>query len=128
MKTFLIIMLAVLWVGYKAYKGVRKTFADPEETVGTPTFSHDETAEEPENPFVYEYEEEPSTFEEEEKAAGYYTYETTEAPAAQPETPRVAAMVAEVPEVESEQPFDLRQAVIYQTILHNKYNPGLSLA
>ena len=127
MSTFLIIMITVLWVGFKAYKGVRKTFADPEATVGTPTFSHDETDEEPESPFVYDYEEEPSTFVEEEKAAGYYTYETTEEPAAQPETPRVAAMVAEVPEEEYGQPFDLRQAVIYQTILNNKYNPGLSL-
>ena len=32
MKTFIIIMIAVLWAGLKAYKGVRKTFAEPEAT------------------------------------------------------------------------------------------------
>ena len=154
MKTFIIIMIAVLWAGLKAYKGVRKTFAEPEATATEPQqtgsprpayeslFGDTEDDEAAENPYAFGDDDAPATFEEEEEAAGYYTYESThveeaseparpgkaEEPARKASAPRMAAMVAPESDEEATQPFDLRQAVIFQTILHNKYNPELSLS
>lgn len=154
MSTFLIITVAILWVGLKAYKGVRKTFADPEGTTVEPQqtdsprpafetlFDDDEADGMQQSPYGYEAYDEAGTFEEEEKAAGYYTYESTSAeepyeaanpakseePRRQAQAPRMAAMVADEPDEDAGQAFDLRQAIIYQTILHNKYNTALSLS
>ena len=94
------------------------------------------------SPYGYEAYDEAGTFEEEEKAAGYYTYESTstyepyeaanpaksDEPRRQAQAPRMAAMVADEPDEDAGQAFDLRQAIIYQTILHNKYNTALSLS
>jgi len=154
MKTFLLITIAILWIGLKAYKGVRKNFAEPEATANEPQqtgsprpayeslFGDTEDDVEAENPYAFGDDDEPATFEEEEEAAGYYTYESThveeaseparpekaEKPVRQGSAPRMAAMVAPESDEEATQPFDLRQAVIFQTILNNKYNPELSLS
>ena len=75
----------------------------------------------------------PSSFEDEERAAGYFSYETinTAAAVGQP-MGNVAMNVGETRAdnealVSTEQlasnDFDLRQAVIYHTILYNKYLP-----
>lgn len=72
-------------------------------------------------------------FASEEADAGYFTYETSEQPQAEqprpksrtaknvrvPESPVPAA--AEAIEVSEKPDFDLRQAILYQTILDNKY-------
>ena len=140
----LIIIIAVFWVGLKAYKGMQKSFVNPEEAVDEP-----QQAETPRPAFESLFsDEEPvavetSTFEEEEQAAGYYTYESTatfqaqeserpvwnapEQPERQTKPAHRAAMVADEPEETSAQPFDLRKAIIYQTILHNKYTLEPSL-
>lgn len=132
MKTFLIILITIAYIGWKAYKGVRKNFTvDTDDTVNEPQ------ADTPRPAFESLFDEEetnntPYSFEEEEKAAGYYTYESTEEinpSTAQDLQPSPVSMVSEVEETQPEMPaFDLRQAVIYQTILNNKYNPEVSLS
>ena len=131
MKTFWLITIIVLWVGLKAYrKGMRTTAAHPEDS-----------AEGPQQPTSYPRPSYESLFEEDEEeqeeqpmeVPSYFSYETLEeedkeqhpAAAAREAQPQRPVVVAE--EEPAETPaFDLRQAVIYQTILHNKYNPEMS--
>ena len=69
----------------------------------------------------------PQSFEDEEREAGYFSYETIDAV----EENRPFEEVSVAPVIEDERydsplfgGFDLRQAVIYQTILHNEYLPN----
>lgn len=103
---FLFIVLFVLAIGLKAYKSVAGQ-SDPSEAVPVPGPISDDVEENPD--------------------PDYFTYETIannvpQAPANG--HPFVAAM-SEEPELSDSQAavsnFDLRTAVIYETILHNDY-------
>ena len=113
MNTFLIIIALVLWVGLKSYKSVRQQMADLENSAD---------AEEPKAS---------TTFVEEERSAGYYSYKTVEEVNVEnvPHTEDVSvrqdeaiqAGASDTKDTGNDINFDLRQAVIYQTILNNKY-------
>ena len=128
MKTFWLITILILWMGFKAYrKGVRRTAAHPEDS-----------AEGTQQPIAYPRPSFESLFEEDdeekdEEAPSYFSYETLEEEerqqqpvAAVRETRPQEPVVAAVEEPVETPAFDLRQAVIYQTILNNKYNPEMS--
>ncbi len=128
MKTFWLITILILWMGFKAYrKGVRRTAAHPEDS-----------AEGTQQPTAYPRPSFESLFEEDdeekdEEAPSYFSYETLEEEerqqqpvAAVRETRPQEPVVAAVEEPVETPAFDLRQAVIYQTILNNKYNPEMS--
>ena len=114
MNTFLIIIALVLWVGLKSYKSVRQQMADPENSA---------EVKEPASASV--------TFAEEECSAGYYSYETVEDINADQNSKVddifsqqnnvMSVDASEMKDSGNEINFDLRQAVIYQTILSNKY-------
>lgn len=154
MSTFIIITAVILWVGLKAYKSVRKNFADPEEPSVAPhqtdyprpayeSLFGDEKSDGMEgNPYDYEVDDVRPTFADEEKTAGYYTYESTTTEESMApvysETPAEPSRQTKAPQMEETvdsesceacgQPFDLRQAVIYFSILHNQYNKEMSLS
>lgn len=69
----------------------------------------------------------PQSFEDEEREAGYFSYETINA--MKESRPFEEVFTPSVPETEPHEAplfgdFDLRQAIIYQTILHNEYLPN----
>ena len=118
-----IIALAVLGFGVSLKKQIAESKKDAASSFEgpipemEPPFNEDE-----ENPF-------PTSFEEEERAAGYYSYETID----QPEQESLREEYEEDFDEEDEmieQPigrgFDLRQAIIYQTILHNDFLPSFN--
>lgn len=117
-------MAIVLWVGFRASKSVRKTAADLEGVTETPTeprhTAFDSLFEESESDYAQ------SSFPQEEASMGYFSYETMAEPVLTPApktaTPKAPKKERKAVEAEQEQQgFDLRQAVIYQTILTNKY-------
>lgn len=135
MKTFLLITVIILWVALRSYASNAKRKADQEKAAAEPSqpsYSSVRSAFES----LFEDEEETkaesarSSFAQEEEKAGYYSYESVE-PEVEPEYTRPQAdfqpkraprtRVTETEEEPAAVDFDLRQAVIYQTILSNKY-------
>lgn len=140
MSTFLIIMTVVLILGVRTYKGVRKFATDSE------VLTSESVPQTARPAFESLFDEEDGqkgmyTFEQEEQSAGYFTYETAEPVVVNKSSKKTRrkqmasekavesrgdeylrqVSVAEDSEYEN-QGFDLRQAVIYQTILNNKYS------
>ncbi|MBR1833918.1 MAG: hypothetical protein IJ785_00180 [Bacteroidales bacterium] len=129
MKYILFIVGMVLWVGISSRKYMRKQVSDLEDDSYQP--------QKPSRPafeslFVDEAKTETS-FAEEEAAAGYFTYESE--PAA-PQSASAAAPTAvssfargtmQVDREPAGADFDLRQAIIYHTILTAKYVPEVNL-
>ncbi len=137
MKTFFLILTVVLWVVVRSAAAKAKRSEQSEDAASKPSqpsyssvrsafeslFDDEETQEEAPAS---------ASFSQEEAQAGYYSYETVDEPEAQPmsyqtqqpPSPSAAQDVTPVPTAEPEpvlQDFDLRQAVVYQTILSNKY-------
>jgi len=132
MKYILFIMGIVLWVGISSRKRVRKAISDLEDDAYA--------QQEPSRPafeslFVDEDERaEEVPFAKEEAAAGYFTYETEPAAPkferrAEPSAPifRADNAIENIPKEGSAATFDLRQAIIYNTILSAKYVSGTNL-
>lgn len=108
MVTFLIVIAVILWVGLKSYRKVQEQFdlADADEAPHRPARPAVETLFENDAP--------------QSKEQPYFTYETMDGlPADKSEQPDVKAEAAV--EAEPAAAFNLRQAVIYQTILNNNY-------
>ena len=141
MSTFLIVLAVILWVGYKAYKSISKTLADSEggseaPSQGTVRSAFESLFEEESNHSFSSTVKPGASFSDEERASGYFTYEdVTQSSATQQSQPQprtrsakqaakttkqapASAAMADNGERSS---FDLRQAVIYQTILNNQY-------
>lgn len=129
MKYILFIVGMILWVGISARKYARKQISDLEDDSyqqkkpSRPAF---------ESLFVDEPKVETS-FAEEEAAAGYFTYESepmapqSAAAAATTSAPSSARGVMEMGKESARVDFDLRQAIIYHTILTAKYVPEVNL-
>ena len=130
MKGFLIFLVVALWFGVKMRNAYRKQMSELESDTasdkGTVRSTFESLFDEPQ---TQEGREASSTFASEAASAGYYSYETSSsatdrraaahaamsAQSVRPVRPAPFQAEAEVPA------FDLRQAVIYQTILDNKY-------
>lgn len=111
MSTFLIITAVILWVGFSAFRKVKTELADPVEA--------GEVSSESARPAVESLFEERSSSP---KASPYFTYETMEEPARHTANPIEAKVQSDQPLQPGEAVnFDLRQAVICQTILTNNY-------
>ena len=131
MKGFLLFLVVALWFGVKLRNAYRKQMSELEnDTVasdsGTLKSAFESLFDEPQQDME---EDESSTFASEAASAGYYSYETSSsatnhraaanaAMSAQPKSPVRAATVQTEADATA---FDLRQAIIYQTILDNKY-------
>lgn len=111
MSTFLIILAVILWVGFSAFRKVKSVFADPS-VAGDVSPKQDRPAVE-------------SLFEEKSssmKASPYFSYETMGDCASNvAKHAETFAQPELVPQLGETANFDLRQAVIYQTILTNNY-------
>lgn len=130
MKSFLLIVAVILWVALRSNAAKAKRKAAMEESASQPSQpSYSSVRSAFESLFAEEDEAQSvnSTFAEEGKKAGYYSYETVDEPEpmyAQAETAANRSACpnpAETEEKPSAADFDLRQAIIYQTILSNKY-------
>ncbi len=139
MKTVFLILTVVLWIVIRYASSKAKQNAETDATASEPSqpsFSSVRSAFES----LFEDEEaeaEPtySSFAQEEAQAGYYSYENVEESEVDAEPSRATstqttttttecstmAPAAETEEPLAPQDFDLRQAIIYQTILSNKY-------
>lgn len=138
MSTFLIITVAVLYVGIKLYKAGRNLSGDSEVKTSE---SQPQTAQPAFESLFDEQDGDAGmpSFEEEERSAGYFTYEDIASEVAAEATPmkskkhhkqksaveRESTLQLEEEPVQETVDFDLRQAIIYQTILNNKYNPQI---
>jgi len=119
-------MALILWIGLRSYKSVRKQLSDLEDSANGKGAS-------PKPAFESLFDEsEPSemNFAEEEASAGYYSYESTPTPPTSFESRASTSgkhQVGSVGYAESEEVrsngFDLRQAIVYDTILRAKYAP-----
>ena len=134
MNGFLIFLAVALWFGLSIRKAYRKQMSELESetasTAGTVKNAFESLFDELDKS---EETSQSSTFANEAASAGYYSYETTTSgsqgrPAANPtmsaqsaRTVRPAVQPAVVQTEADATAFDLRQAVIYQTILTNKY-------
>lgn len=131
MKLFLFILAVVLWVGARSRAAAAKHVADPENTSDTESASSPfkksafeslfdefkgvvDNFDEPES--VVEPEEDPIS-PESGSTESFLRYEAVVG--AQPQA--TETVVENFAKSEDNQSFDLRQAVIYQTILSNKY-------
>ena len=130
MKSFLLIVAVILWVALRSNAAKAKRKAGMEESASQPSQpSYSSVRSAFESLFAEEDEAQSvnSTFAEEGKKAGYYSYETVDESEpmyahADTEANRSATSnPAETEEKPSAADFDLRQAIIYQTILSNKY-------
>ena len=131
MKGFLLFLVVALWFGVKMRNAYRKQMSELEnDTVasdsGTLKSAFESLFDEPQQDME---EGESSAFASEAASAGYYSYETSSS-ATDPRAAAHAAMSAQsvrpfrpatVQAEEEVTAFDLRQAIIYQTILDNKY-------
>ena len=127
MNGFLIFLAVALWFGLSIRKAYRKQLSELESetapTAGTVKNAFESLFDEA----AKEEETDRSSFANEAASAGYYSYECTvsntksRATARPAQQARVAMRVVERSEEADATAFDLRQAVIYQTILTNKY-------
>ena len=130
MSGFLIFLAVALWFGVKMRNAYRKQMSELESDTasdqGTVRSTFESLFDEPKE---QESNGTSSTFASEAASAGYYSYETSSsatnrraaanaAMSAQPKRPVRAAIVQTEADATA---FDLRQAIIYQTILDNKY-------
>lgn len=117
MSTFLIILAVVLWVGARFFRKVKAEFADLEVT--------DAASEQPTHVASPVRQARPaveSLFESESSSTQGSPYFTYESAVVNTSGSPVSALKQEAPvRVEAAAAFDLRQAVIYQTILNNNY-------
>lgn len=130
MKYILFIIGLVLWAGISARSKVRKQLSDLEDAS-----NGQQTSSSPAYESLFaEHMQEKRSFAEEEAAAGYFTYET-EKPSDESQTSQSASVkspfvqtvkVANTDEGSSTV-FDLRQAIVYNTILKAKYIPEVNL-
>ncbi len=124
METFLYITLIVLWIGVALYRSVRKARIQDAES-GLEDFVSAKPAYES----LFEEETHGSYTQEEKPFSNYFSYESEPEPMhSKPSNPnpvreeKVATpATATEKETVRNAEFDLRQAVIYQTILNNKY-------
>ena len=125
METFLIVVLALVALGFRTYMTIKKQddfFGNPEDSATRRERSAAKAKARPKK------EAKAATFEDEEREAGYFSYETLDetasAPAATERRKARQAVSTAAYEEQEEEPmqFDMRQAVIYQTILENPYN------
>ena len=130
MKSFLLIVAVILWVALRSNAAKAKRKAAMEESASQPSQpSYSSVRSAFESLFAEEDEAQSvnSTFAEAGKKAGYYSYETVDEPEPMYAHADTAANrsatsnPAETEEKPSAADFDLRQAIIYQTILSNKY-------
>ena len=126
MNTILLISLFILGLGYLGKRKLRGLESESEGDMAprkqSPTPAFESLFEEA------PAKESPSSFEDEASAAGYFSYETVEdeAVASPKETDSAlnpVVMHVASDELEEEGKFNLRQAIIYETILHNKFLP-----
>lgn len=124
MKLVFFILAIILWVGFRSYKTVRKQMSDLEDAPEPRSSSR------PAFESLFERGREEMSFAEEERKAGYFTYESEPT---QPVTPsRKSGIPEEKPvadrgsEKEQGSVFDLRQAIVYNTILEAKYVPEMN--
>lgn len=113
MKESLITLAIIGYVAFSLYKRFKRNIAAASDDSSEEVFEEDSPGEEPQ--FIYE--EEPA------QSSPYFSYEdVAPAPAPRPTTKKkaAAAFVAPQPVCEHEA-FDLRKAVIYQTVLDNRY-------
>ena len=117
MEYFLIIVVLILLVGGKSAKSIkafRQELSDLENSTETPQPAFES--------LFKTAKPEKKSFADEERSAGYFTYESMDAPARPAQSQNSQKMlVAEVQEPQVE--FNLRQAVILDTILRAKYVP-----
>ena len=112
MKYLLLIIGLVLWVGIRSRKAVQKQLSD----LAFESLFEDRQVSN-------------TSFAEEEKAAGYFTYETQPVYTAQTvasakeSTDKAKNVVLGKEEESAGSGFDLRQAIVYSTILRAKYIP-----
>ena len=129
MSGFLIFLAVALWFGVKVRKAYQKQMSELESGAASDEGTVKSTFESLFNESPDKTESEPATssFASEAANAGYYSYEApastgrraTEAPKW---TAHKAKVAVDPVQIEQEPvAFDLRQAVIYQTILTNKY-------
>ncbi len=116
-----IIALALLGFGVSLKKQIAESKRDAESCPQGPAPAVESLFEEEQDEPL------PQSFEDEEREAGYFSYETIDAV----EENRPFEEVSVTPVIEDERydsplfgDFDLRQAIIYQTILHNEYLPN----
>ena len=115
MKTVIIVLATIAYIGWAIYKRVNRAFGMADGGSTGQRQDYDEPDSEEEQEFVYE---EPDV-----QSNPYFSYEY-ESPAPNPRPagkPSVAAMVQREEVAEGLPQFDLRQAVIYQTVLNNRY-------
>ena len=130
MSGFLIFLAVALWFGVKMRNAYRKQMSELESDTasdqGTVRSTFESLFDEPKE---QESNGTSSTFASEAASAGYYSYETSSS-STDPRAAAHAAMSAQsvrpfrpatVQAEEEVTAFDLRQAIIYQTILDNKY-------
>lgn len=125
MKYLLLIIGLVLWVGIRSRKAVQKQLSDLEDAA-----NRQQTDSRPAFESLFEDRKVSNTsFAEEEKAAGYFTYETQPVYTAQTvasakeSTDKAKNVVLGKEEESAGSGFDLRQAIVYSTILRAKYIP-----
>ena len=124
METFLYITLIVLWIGVALYRSVRKARIQDAES-GLEDFVSAKPAYES----LFEEETQGSYTQEEKPFSNYFSYENEPEPMhskpSKPNPVREEKVATPATATEKETvrnaEFDLRQAVIYQTILNNKY-------
>ena len=124
METFLYITLIVLWIGAALYRSVRKARIQDAES-GLEDFVSAKPAYES----LFEEETQGSYTQEEKPFSNYFSYENEPEPMhskpSKPNPVREEKVTTPATATEKETvrnaEFDLRQAVIYQTILNNKY-------
>lgn len=132
MKTFLLILTVILWIALRTHVAQAKRKAEMEKSAPEPSQPSRSSVRSAFESLFDEEEKEASdrsSFAQEEAKAGYYSYETVDEPEVEPVYAKVDPTlkrkswtnVAETEEEPSEIDFDLRQAIIYQTILSNKY-------
>ena len=125
MKFFLFIMAIILWVGLRSYKTVRKQMSDPEDVPQPRPSSR------PAYEALFEnLQGKEMSFAEEERKAGYFTYESESVQpvkaSPKPRTAETKTVVEATNEKVQDSVFDLRQAIVYNTILKAKYVPEMN--
>lgn len=130
MNTFILIVVLILWIAVRSHAVQAKRKAEKENAASEPSQPSFHSAR---SAFESLFDEEVkstethTSFDQEERSAGYYSYESFEEPDLNPG--RTTADTVSSPKAwtndggsDSSKPdFDLRQAIIYQTILSNKY-------
>lgn len=132
MSTFLLIVTVVLWIALRTHAAKAKRNAETEDAAPRPSQpSYGSVRSAFESLFDDEEREASAapSFSQEEAQAGYYSYESMDEPEESPIHAKVdptlnsteAVKAVETLDGPKALDFDLRQAIIYQTILSNKY-------